>query len=76
MDILEKVLLLAIYKREKDESLEDILKKLVNSGAFLNLKEAKSSLKLLKDKKYIVGNSISMVGILEAKRVEEKFKLK
>jgi inactivated superfamily I helicase len=75
LDILERVLLLAIYKKEKDESLKEVLKKLVNSGAFLNLQEAKDSLKLLRDKKYVVDNSLSMVGVLEAKKVEESFKL-
>jgi len=75
-DILKKVLLLAIYKREEDESLEDILEKLVESGAFLNLQEAKDSLQFLKDKSFIVNNSLSMLGVLEAKRAEEFFKIK
>jgi|AAUQ01.1.fsa_nt_gi hypothetical protein len=75
-DILERVLLLAIYKKEDDESLGDVLKKLVHSGAFLNIKEAKNSLKILREKKYIVDNSLSMVGVLEAKKIEESFKLK
>ncbi len=63
LDILEKVLLLAILKRGGDETMSDILKKLVNSGAFHSLKEAKDSLRALKERKYILSSGeISMVG--------------
>jgi predicted nucleic-acid-binding protein len=76
LDILERVLLLAIYKKEEDEKIDEVLEKLINSGAFLNLDEARDSLKVLRDKKYIIGDSLSMIGVVEAKRVEDSFKLK
>jgi len=53
--------------------LGDVLKKLVHSGAFLNIKEAKNSLKILREKKYIIDNSLSMVGVLEAKEDRREF---
>lgn len=40
MDINEKVLLLAILKKEIDESLSDVVLKLENTGMF-SLKEGK-----------------------------------
>jgi len=46
LDILERVLLLAIYKKEEDEKIDEVLEKLINSGAFLNLDEARDSLKV------------------------------
>ncbi len=63
LDILERVLLLAIYKKEEDEKIDEVLEKLINSGAFLNLDEARDSLKVLRDKKYIIGDSLSMIGV-------------
>lgn len=74
MDINEKVFLLAILKRESDESLNDILLKLENSGLF-SLKEGKKILKKLKTEQYITDNILSLKGELIAKKVEEEFKL-
>ncbi len=53
-----------------------VLKKLVNNGAFHSLKEAKDSLRALKERKYILSiGEISMVGVIEAQKVEQEFKL-
>ena len=47
MDINEKVLLLAILKKESAETLNDVVLKLENTGLF-SLKEGKRLLKNLK----------------------------
>lgn len=75
MDDLEKnVLLLAIYKKEEDEGLLDIVKKLENGRVF-TLKEGKKLLKELIDEKMIISEKLSFVGEMKAKQIEQEFKL-
>ena len=74
MDINKKVLLLGIYKKEKDESLNDIVIKLESNGLF-NLKEGKRLLKDLKKEKLVSQSGISLKGEFQAKEVENEFKL-
>ena len=75
MDDLEKnVLLLAIYKKEEDEGLLDIVKKLENGRVF-TLKEGKKLLKELVDEKMIISEKLSFVGEMKAKQIEQEFKL-
>ncbi|SFV52171.1 hypothetical protein MNB_SV-14-1856 [hydrothermal vent metagenome] len=73
LDIFKKVFLLGISKREKDESMQETLVSLVNTGMF-DMKEAKQVLKELRDAKYIVGDNLSMTGVIEADKAEKEFK--
>ncbi|MEN8717288.1 MAG: hypothetical protein ABF301_01320 [Sulfurovum sp.] len=72
MDIDEKVLLLGILKKESDETLNDIVIKLENTGMF-SLKEGKRLLKKLKAEGYVLDFSLSLKGDLIAKEVEKEF---
>ncbi len=72
MDIDEKVLLLGILKKESDETLNDIVIKLENTGMF-SLKEGKRLLKKLKAEGYVLDSSLSLKGDLIAKEVEKEF---
>ena len=74
MDINEKVLLLAILKKESDESLNDIVLKLENTGMF-SLKEGKKLLKKLKSEQYINDSFLTFKGEAIAKNVEQEFKI-
>ncbi len=73
LDIEKRVFLLAIAKREEGESLDDVLKMLVDTGMF-DMKEGKKVLQELKDEKYIVGENLSMTGVIEADEAEKEFK--
>ncbi len=73
LDIEKRVFLLAIAKREEGESFDDVLDMLVRTGMF-DLKEGKKVLQELKDEKYIVGENLSMTGVIEADKAEKEFK--
>ncbi len=74
MDINKKVLLLAIYKKEDDESLNDILLKMDSTHVFTQ-KEGKKYLKELKKEQLISDSSLTILGITKAKEVELEFKI-
>jgi hypothetical protein len=74
MDIENEVLLLAIYKKEENEGIKDILMMLENSKLF-TLKEGKRRVKELRKLGFLDEGGISVKGISKAKEVEEKFKL-
>jgi len=74
MEINKKVLLLAIYKKEDEESLNDIVKKMDNTKVFTQ-KEGKKYLKELKKEQFISDNSLTILGITKAKEIELEFKL-
>lgn len=74
MDINEKVLLLAILKKESNETLNDIVLKLENTGMF-SLKEGKKLLKKLKTEQYIDDSFLTFKGVAIAKNVEQEFKI-
>ncbi len=69
-----RVLLLALFKKEENESFKDILQTLENGGLF-TFKEGKKLLKLLKELQYITDDGITMVGLQKAKEVEMEFKI-
>ena len=73
LDIIKKVFLLGVSKREEGESMQEALVSLVNTGMF-DMKEAKQVLKELRDAKYIVGDNLSMTGVIEADKAEKEFK--
>jgi len=69
-----RVLLLAIYKKQTDESLKDVLKMMENSRVF-DLKRGKQYLKELKKLDFLSENQITLLGIEEAKKIELEFKI-
>ncbi len=73
LDIVKKVFLLGVSKREEGENMQETLVSLVNTGMF-DMKEAKQVLKELRDAKYIVGDNLSMTGVIEADKAEKEFK--
>ena len=73
-DMVKRVFLLGILKKESDETLDEVTKSLVNTGMF-DLKEAKRVLKELKEAQYIVNEELSMKGLAIAKEAEAEFKL-
>ena len=73
LDIIKRVFLLGVSKREEGESMKDTLITLVNTGMF-EMKEAKQVLAELRDAKYIVGDNLSMTGVIEADKAEKEFK--
>ncbi len=69
-----RVLLLAIYKKQDDESFKDVLKMMDNSRVF-DLKTGKQYIKELKNLGFITDDSLTFIGVEEAKKVELEFKL-
>jgi hypothetical protein len=74
MDINEKVLLLAILKKESAETLNDVVLKLENTGLF-SLKEGKRLLKNLKKEQFVSDSFLTLKGEAIAKNVEQEFKI-
>jgi len=73
-NVVERVCLLALMKKEPDETLADIQKILVETGMF-EMKECKNVFKMLKDEQYISENAgLTMKGVMEAKLAEEMFR--
>ncbi len=72
-NVVERVCLLALMKKQSDETLTDIQKMLVETGMF-EMKECKQVFKMLKDEQYISNDSLTMKGVMEAKLAEEMFK--
>ncbi len=72
-NVVERVCLLALMKKEPDETLKDIQNMLVETGMF-DMKECKEVFKMLKEEQYISNNTLTMKGVMEAKLAEEMFK--
>jgi len=74
-DILKQVTLLGAYKKEPDESMEDVMTMLVETGMYPDGKsQALEIFQQLQDEHLLTEQSITMQGIIEAKKVEEMFK--
>ena len=69
-----RVFLLAIYKRESDESFKDVIAKMEDARVF-DQKTGKKYLKELKQLGFISEDSLTMIGIEQAKNVEMEFKI-
>ena len=72
-NVVERVCLLALMKKEPEETLMDIQKMLVETGMF-EMKECKQVFKMLKEEQYISNDTLTMKGVMEAKLAEEMFK--
>jgi len=69
-----RVFLLAIYKRESDESFKDVIAKMEDARVF-DQKTGKKYLKELRQLGFISEDSLTMIGIEQAKNVEMEFKI-
>jgi hypothetical protein len=74
MEIEERVLLLAIFKKHNDEKMQDVLLMLEDSKLF-TLKEGKKLLKSLKSRGYLESDTLTVMGVEKAKEVELEFKI-
>ncbi len=73
-NVVERVCLLALMKKEENETLSDVQKMLVETGMF-EMKECKAVFKMLKSEQYISENgALTMKGVMEAKLAEEMFR--
>ncbi|BDY11815.1 hypothetical protein [Hydrogenimonas cancrithermarum] len=70
----EKVILLALLKKEEGENLRDILAMLENNRVF-TMKEGKRFVKILKNEGYIEENELTLKGTTAAQHAEAEFKL-
>jgi len=67
------VTLLGILKKKPDETLDEVMHMLVDTGMY-TLKEAKGIFKSLKHEKYLVEGQLTLKGITAAKEAETLFK--
>ena len=73
-NVVERVCLLALMKKEPEETLADIQKMLVETGMF-EMKKCKEVFKTLKEEQYISEDGgLTMKGVMEAKVAEEMFR--
>ncbi|MCK5294017.1 MAG: hypothetical protein KAJ49_05145 [Arcobacteraceae bacterium] len=73
-ELEQRVLLLAIYKAKKDETLKDVLNVMEESRVF-TVKVGKKYLKNLKELNYITDSGLTFIGIEKAKEIELEFKI-
>ena len=73
-NIEQRVLLLALYKKEEDEKFNDILEVMETTGVFTK-KVGKKYLKNLKELNYIINDNFTMIGIQKAQEIETEFKI-
>ena len=74
MDIESRVFLLAIYKKQDDETLTDVIAQMEEAKVF-TFKEGKRLLKEFKNDKLIIENEMSFSGLALAKSAEQEFKI-
>lgn len=72
LDIENRVILLAILKKEDDESLQEVILKLCDTGMF-DLKNGKKRLKELKKNGYISDGALTMIGLQRAQDAQREF---
>jgi hypothetical protein len=73
-ELLRNLLLLSIYKREENISINEIIAQLDESGA-MDIKEGKSILKQLRNEKLFSDGELTPIGVVEAKKAEEFFRM-
>jgi len=72
-DILHRVTLLGILKKKPEESLEDVMEILIDTGMYEEA-EAKKVFAQLRASGHIVGEGLSFIGVDAAKKAEQEFK--
>jgi len=73
LDILHRVTLLGVLKKQPDETLDEVREMLVETGMY-DAAEAKKVFQALRDAGYIVGEALSLSGLHLAKKAEQVFK--
>jgi len=73
-NIHKMVLLLALFQKLPDETTKDVLNKLENSGA-IDRHRGKQLMTELKRQKLYIDDSLTFVGIEQAKKAEKFFKI-
>jgi hypothetical protein len=74
-DINERVTLLAIYKKEPNEQIDDTIKSLANNGLF-DIKGGKKIVENLQKSSLIDSNyNLTFIGEAKAREVEQEFKI-
>ena len=71
--LLKQVTLLGIMKKKPDETLNDVMVSLVDTGMY-TMKEAKQIFKALKAEGYLSEGALTLKGITAAKEAEAMFK--
>ena len=74
MKIQQRVLLLGIYTKEQDETVNEVIVKLEETGLF-TLKEGKRLLKNLKASGYLHKSELTLSGLNKAREIEKEFKI-
>lgn len=75
MDLLEKVFLLGILKKQSDETTQDVIHQLVNNGS-MSMKEAKKILKSLQEDSLVDSDgNLTFTGVTHAQQAENEFKI-
>ena len=72
LDILHRVTLLGILKKKSDESLEDVMEILIDTGMYDKV-EAKKVFADLRASGHIVGEGLSFIGVDAAQKAEREF---
>ncbi|RLA58736.1 MAG: hypothetical protein DRQ78_11535 [Epsilonproteobacteria bacterium] len=73
-NVVERVCLLALMKKEPKETVKDVQNMLVDTAMF-DMKECKKIFKMLKNEQYISEEGgLTMKGVMEAKLAEEMFR--
>ena len=71
--LLKQVTLLGIMKKKPDETLNEVMVSLVDTGMY-TMKEAKQVFKELKGEKYLSDGVLTLKGITAAKEAEAMFR--
>jgi hypothetical protein len=74
LGINERVFLLGVLTQEKGQTLNDLVLALANTGMFTP-KEGKKIRKALEAEGYLKDESLTVKGMIEAKKAEAEFKL-
>jgi tRNA splicing endonuclease len=72
-DILYRVTLLGILKKKPEESLEDVMEILIDTGMY-EKPEATKVFDALRASGHIVGEGLSFIGVDAAQKAEREFK--
>lgn len=73
-ELEKKVFLLKLLLKESDESIDDVINALVNTGMFKK-NEALKHLKELEQRGFVKDNALTMLGDIEAKKAKQEFTL-
>ena len=73
LDLLHRVTLLGILKKQSDETLEDVMEMLIETGMYEKA-EAQKVFADLRASGHIVGEGLSFIGVDAAQKAELEFK--